>query len=341
MQTQKPGILLINTGTPDSPEIPEVRRYLRQFLWDYRVIDMHPVARWLLLNLVILPTRPKHSSEAYKKIWTDRGSPLIFHSEDLRDGLREKLPTALIEIGMAYGKPSIPDAIDSLLEQGATRIVLVPMFPQYASATVGGVLEVSYKTLSEKMNVPPITTVAPFYNHPAFLDAWAALSKPKLDSFKPEHVLLSYHGLPERHIKNCDPTGSHCLQKDGCCDNYLDANPHCYRAQCYATTKGLVERLGIAPENYSHTFQSKLGKDPWLTPATDTTVAELARKGIRRLAVLSPAFVADCIETDEELGIQAHDSFMENGGEELELLSSLNAKEEWVDAFAQILQENL
>lgn len=341
MLTNKSGILLINTGTPDSPEVPDVRRYLRQFLSDYRVIDMHPIARWLLLNLVILPTRPKESSHAYKQIWTDRGSPLIFHSEDLRDGLRNKLPSTLIEIGMAYGNPSIPDAIDSLLMQGATRIVLAPMFPQYASATVGGVLEVSYKAISQKLNVPPVTTFAPFYNHPAFLDAWASITKPKLDAFNPDHILFSYHGLPERHIKNCDPTGTHCLQKSDCCDHYLDANPDCYKAQCYATTRGLVERLGLKEDDYTLVFQSKLGKDPWITPATDATVEALAQKGIKKLAILSPAFVADCIETIEELGMQAKDSFLENGGEELNLLSSLNGEDAWVNAFAQILQENL
>ena len=318
-----------------------MRRYLKQFLWDYRVIDLKPIPRWLLLNLIILPTRPKESSHAYKQIWTDRGSPLIFHSEDFRDGLRAKFPGAAIEIGMAYGNPSIPDAIDSLLKQGATRIVLAPMFPQYASATVGGVLEVSYKTLSKKMNVPPITTVAPFYNHPAFLDAWASITKAKLDEFQPDHILLSFHGLPERHVRNCDPTGAHCLQKDNCCENYLDANPNCYRAQCVATTKGLVERLGLSESDYTLAFQSRLGKDPWLTPATDATVEELAQKGVKKLAILSPAFVADCIETIEELGMQAKESFEENGGEAFDLLSSLNSEDAWVDAFAQILQENL
>jgi ferrochelatase len=215
------------------------------------------------------------------------------------------------------------------------------MFPQYASATVGGVLEVSYKNISKKMNVPPVTTVSPFYNHPAFLDAWAGITKSKLDDFNPDHVLFSYHGLPERHIRNGDPTGAHCLKKSDCCENYLDANPHCYKAQCFSTTRGLVERLGLKAQDYTLAFQSKLGKDPWITPATDATVEALAQKGVKKLAILSPAFVADCIETIEELGMQAKDSFLENGGEELNLLSSLNSEDAWVNAFAEILRENL
>lgn len=336
---EKPGFLLINTGSPDAPEIPETRRYLRQFLSDPRVIDMSPLGRWLLLNLVILPFRPKESSHAYKKIWTDRGSPLLFHSEDLCDALRTEMPEVLIEIGMAYGKPSIPHAIDKLLTQGATRIVLVPMFPQYASATVGAVLELSYKTMADKINVPPITTVKPFYDHPAFLDAWAAIAKPQLDEFNPDHILMSYHGLPERHIYNGDPTGAHCLKKEHCCENYMDANPYCYRAHCMATTDGIADRLGLAKSDYTLAFQSKLGKDPWLQPATDATVIELAKKGVKKLAILSPAFVADCIETIEEIGIQAREDFEKYGGEEFKLVSSLNSDPAWASGMATILKE--
>ncbi len=337
----KPGFLLINTGSPDAPEIPETRRYLRQFLSDPRGIDMAPLGRWLLLNFIILPFRPKQSSHAYKQIWTDRGSPLIFHSEDFRDALRKELPEVLIEIGMAYGNPSVPDSIDSLLKQGATRIVLVPMFPQYASATVGAVLELSYTTVAEKLNVPPVGTVPPFYNHPAFLDAWAAVAKPQLDAFNPDHILMSCHGLPERHVVNCDPTGAHCLKKENCCETYLDANPSCYRAHCAATTKGIAERLGLTNQDYTLAFQSRLGRDPWLSPATDATVVDLAKKGVKRVAVLSPDFVADCIETIEEIGMQARDGFIENGGDAFKLVSSLNSEPTWATSFAKILKEHL
>ncbi len=335
---QKTGILLVNTGSPDSPEVADVRPYLKQFLSDPRVIDIQPLARWLLVNLIILPTRPKKSAEAYKTIWTDRGSPLISNSEDFRDALRKELPEALIEIGMAYGKPSVPAQMDALIKQGATKLLIVPMFPQYASATVGSVLELTYKTAAHKQNVPAISVLPPFYVEPDFLDAWQAVVQPELDRFKPDHILISFHGLPERQIFKADPTGSHCLKKKDCCENYLNGNPMCYRAHCFATAKGITERLGLAPDKFTVAFQSKLGRDPWLTPATDETVVALAKKGVKRLAIVSPAFVADCIETIEELGGQAKESFEHHGGTDFLLVPSLNATPQWVKAFSGILR---
>ena len=337
----KNGILLINTGSPDSPEVPDVRRYLRQFLSDPRVIDIAPLSRWLLVNFVILPRRPRESAEGYASIWTERGSPLIFNSEDFRDGLRERLPDAAIEIGMAYGGHSIPEGIDRLLSQGVDRIVLAPMFPQYASATVGAVLEVSYRTAARKMNVPALSVIPPFYEDTPFLDAWAAIAGPQLDAFCPDHILMSYHGLPERQIFKCDPSGTHCLKRDDCCERYAEGNPMCYRAHCLATTRGIASRLGLSDSDFTVSFQSRLGREPWLTPATDETVAEKARTGVKRLAVLSPAFVADCIETIEEIGMQARDIFLENGGEEFKLVTSLNSEPVWLDAFARIVREAL
>lgn len=334
----KTGVLLVNTGSPDAPEVSETRRYLRQFLSDPRVIDIAPLKRWLLLNLVVLPRRPKGSAAAYRSIWTDRGSPLIVHSEDFRDGLRTALPDRLIEIGMAYGRPSVPEALDTLLGQGADRVVVAPMFPQYASATVGSALELTYKTAASKRNVTALSAVAPFYDAPEFLDAWAAVARPQLDAFVANHVLFSYHGLPERQIFKCDPTGKHCLKHEDCCERYREANPNCYRAHCFATTRGIVERLGLAEDSYTIAFQSKLGRDHWLGPAADKTIVRLAESGVKRLAVLSPAFVADCIETMEELGVRGKESFLENGGEAFESVSSLNSDPAWVSGFASILR---
>lgn len=338
MGSGKTGILLVNTGSPDAPEVPETRRYLRQFLSDPRVIDISPIARWLLLNFVILPRRPKYSSAAYRSIWTDRGSPLIVNSEDLRDGLRLALPDWIIEIGMAYSRPSVPQALDALLEQGAGRIVVAPMFPQYASATVGSVLELTYKTAASKPNVTALSAVAPFYEEPEFLDAWASVARPQLEDFNADHIFFSYHGLPERQILKCDPTGAHCLKQEDCCERYREANPNCYRAHCFATTRGIVERLGLAKDGFTVAFQSKLGRDPWLSPAADKTIVRLAQSGVKRLAILSPAFVADCIETLEELGIRGKKSFLENGGEAFKLVSSLNSDPAWVSGFASILR---
>lgn len=337
---ERVGIVLINTGSPDAPEIPETRAYLRQFLSDPRVIDLSPLGRWLLLNFVILPFRPKNSAEAYKTIWTGRGSPLIFHSRDFAEALGTYLPDALIEIGMAYGKPSVPTAMDAVLERGATRILLVPMFPQYASATVGSVLELAYTYAASKPNVPPVAVLPPFYKEPEFLNAWAAVAAPELDAFKPDHIIMSYHGLPVRQIYKSDPTGQHCLKRENCCEQYFNHNPMCYRAHCLATTKGIVERLDLRPDDYTLAFQSKLGRTPWLEPATDQTVVALAQRGVKRLAVLSPAFVADCIETIEEIGVQAKESFEQHGGEAFLLVPSLNEHPAWVEGFAAILRRH-
>jgi ferrochelatase len=337
---QKTGILLVNTGSPDSPEVPAVRTYLRQFLSDPRVIDLHPVARWLLVNCIILPTRPKTSAAAYKSIWTDRGSPLVVNSQEFCDALGKQLPGALIEIGMAYGKPSVPAAMDALVAQGATRLMIVPMFPQYASATVGSVLELAYKTAAHRQNVPALSILPPFYEEPEFLDAWAAVARPELDGFRADHIVISFHGLPERHVRKADPTGSHCLAKADCCKHYLDGNPMCYRAHCFATAEGITQRLGLSPDRFTIAFQSRLGRDPWLKPATDETVVALAKNGVKRLAIVSPAFVADCIETLEELGGQAKESFLHHGGADFLFVPSLNAHPQWVSAFAEILRRN-
>jgi ferrochelatase len=304
------------------------------------VIDTSPFARWLLLNLVILPFRPKHSAEAYQSIWTDKGSPLIVHSKDFCDGLSSANPNLLFEIGMAYGKPSIMDSARDLLSRGATRLILVPMFPHYASATIGSVLEFAYSKLAQLPNVPPVDVLPPFYEAPEFLDAWAQIAQPQLDAVKPDHIVISYHGLPERQIRKCDPTGRHCLGSDDCCESYKEHNPSCYKAHCVATTKGLVQRLGLEREQYTLAFQSKLGRDPWLAPATDATLADLAQKGFKKVAVLCPAFVADCIETIEEIGMQGKDTFVENGGDSLHLVSSLNSEGQWVDAFSALLRRS-
>lgn len=338
MATQKTGVLLINTGSPDAPEVRETRAYLRQFLSDPRVIDIAPLKRWLLLNCIILPFRPKHSAAAYRSIWTDKGSPLIVHSENFRDGIRKLLPDKIVEIAMAYGRPSIPEALESLVNQGAGRVIVAPMFPQYASATFGSVLEGVYAAAASRPNVIPLAALAPFYEELGFLDAWAAVAGPELDSFAPDHVLFSYHGLPERQVRKCDPTGSHCLQSEDCCDRYREANPNCYRAHCFATTRGIVERLGLKPGDYTLAFQSKLGRESWLPPATDETLIRLAKSGVKKIAVISPAFVADCIETIEELGVRGRESFLENGGVELHLVPSLNEHPAWVEGFAAILQ---
>ena len=336
--TEKIGFLLVNTGSPAQPKTRETRAYLRQFLSDPRVIDMPAWRRWLLLNLVILPLRPRKSAHAYRQVWTDGGSPLIVNSQAFCDALAPLLPQSEIEIAMAYGNPSVASSMESLIEKGVGRIVAAPMFPQYASATFGSVLEAVYATAGKMKNVPPVSVLPPFYGDAGFLDAWAEVARPQLDTFKPDHILFSFHGLPERQIRDCDPTGSHCLASDDCCARYTEANPNCYRAHCFQTAAGIVERLGLAKEDYTIVFQSKLGRDPWLGPAADEMLVAKAREGVKRLAVVSPAFVADCLETLEELGLRGRESFQENGGGDFLLVSSLNDHPSWVQAFASLVR---
>ena len=335
--TERVGILLINTGSPDAPETAETRTYLRQFLSDPRVIDIAPWKRWLLLNLVILPFRPKHSAHAYRQIGTDGGSPLLVNSRAFRDALAPLLPQAEIEIAMAYGNPSVPEVMNSLIEKGVDRIVAAPMFPQYASATFGSVLEAVYGAAGKLKFVPPISALPPFYKDAGFLDAWAEVARLQLDKFKPDHTLFSFHGLPERQIHKCDPTHAHCLIAAQCCERFREANPNCYRAHCFATAQGLTERLGLAQDRFTLCFQSKIGRIPWLTPATDQEIVRRAKEGLKRLAILSPAFVADCLETLEELGLRAKGDFLAHGGEAFHLVSSLNDHPSWVKAMANLI----
>lgn len=332
---EKLGVLLVNTGSSSAPETKETRVYLRQFLSDPRIIDIAPWKRWLLLNLIILPLRPKKTAEAYRQIWTDRGSPLIAISEDFRDLLQQRLPDHVVRIGMAYGDPSVAQGMDELIDAEVDRIIVVPMFPQFASATTGSVLEAAYTIAGKKWNVPSLTALPAFYDDPAFIDAWEAVAKPQLEGFNPDHVLMSFHGLPERQVRKGDPTGQHCLCRPDCCDVKVSANRNCYRHHCIETGKRIVERLGLSEDQYTVTFQSRLGRDPWLTPATDETIAKLGKQGVKRLAILSPAFVADCLETLEEIGIGGKETFLENGGEEYLLVPSLNTEPKWVEALAR------
>jgi len=332
------GILLVNTGSSSAPETAETREYLRQFLSDPRIIDLPAWRRWIIVNCFILPFRPKQTAEAYRAVWTDRGSPLISISEDFAAALAQQLPDMTIEIGMAYGVPSIETGIDNLMEEGVDRIIVVPMFPQYASATTGAVMERSFTYAAKQWNVPFLSVLPPYYDDEGYIAAWEAVAAEKLAAFGPDHVLLSYHGLPERQIKKGDATGSHCLVANDCCSVENGANKNCYRRQCSYTARKIMERLGLTDENCTLTFQSRLGREPWLAPATDQTVVALAESGVKRLAVLSPAFTADCLETLEEIGMQAKESFLEHGGEAFELIPSLNTHPTWVAAMADLLK---
>lgn len=331
------GVLLINLGTPDAPDATAVRRYLREFLSDPRVIDLAPPARWLLLNAVILPFRPKQSAAAYRHVWTDEGSPLLVESERLRDAVAARLPQATVALGMRYGSPSLEHALDQLRAAGCERLVVFPLYPQYASSSTGSSLEAVYRLVAERWNTPSVAVVPPFYDDPGFIEACAAVGRPILDELAPDHVLMSFHGLPERHIRKSDAAGGHCLASAGCCDRMQPANRACYRAQCFATARALAGALQLAPDTWSVSFQSRLGRTPWIQPYTDEVLPALAARGARRVAVYCPAFVADCLETLEEIGLRAEADFRAAGGEALRLIPAVNSHPRWVDAVVDLL----
>jgi ferrochelatase len=332
----------VNLGTPDSTSVADVRRYLREFLSDPRVLDISPVLRSFLLNVVILPRRPKESAAAYRQIWTERGSPLLFHGQDLVAKVKVRLGDDVpVELAMRYQNPSIASALERFRDNGVDRVVVLPLFPQYSSAAWGSAVEKVFAEASRLWNVPAVHVVPPFYDHPGFLDAFAGVARPVIQDLEPEMVLMSFHGLPERHcIKSDTSGGAHCLRSDSCCERIVEANRNCYRAQCFATAQGLVERLGLSEDGHVVTFQSRLGRDPWIRPYTDEVVVELAKKGVKKVAILSPAFVADCLETLEELAIRASEDFRKHGGEELRLVPSLNSEDAWADAVVRIVREN-
>ena len=339
----KRGLLLLNLGTPDAPETGPVRRYLREFLNDPRVVDIHPVGRWLLLNLIILPVCPAKSAEAYRKIWTKEGSPLLVFSRALTAAVTERLGGEYeVELGMRYGNPSIPDAIAKLRSRGVSDFTVLPLYPHEAASSSASSLARTYEVLAGGWDVPNVRAVPAFYEHPGFLDAFTTVARPVIADLRADHVLFSFHGVPERHVKKSDPTGQHCLAAASCCDALTDANRHCYRAQCYATARGLAERLGLGAQGqgWSVSFQSRLGRTPWVKPYTDVVLPELAQRGVKRLAVMCPAFVADCLETLEEVGIRAREQFVEAGGEALALVPSLNAHPSWVDAVVRMVRES-
>jgi ferrochelatase len=335
------GLLLVNLGTPRAPTTAEVRRYLRQFLSDPRVIDIHPIARALLLNLIILPFRSSKSAAAYAKIWDGRGSPLLAHSQDLTAGVAERLGSGWrVELGMRYGDPSIASAVDRLRAAAVDRIVVFPLYPQYASSSSGSSIEEVFRILRGSAAVPSLSVIGAFYDDPGFLAAFAAVGSGVIASEAPDHVLLSFHGLPERHVKATDATGAHCLASGSCCESMVEANRDCYRAQCYATARGLATRLGLAPERWSVSFQSRLGRTPWIRPYTDEVLPQLAAAGKKKVVVFCPAFVADCLETVEEIGMRGRESFLAAGGTALTLVPSLNATPAWSDAVVTLARRH-
>jgi len=336
--TPKTGVLLINLGTPLAPEPRPVGRYLREFLGDPSVIDLPGPLRRALVNCIIVPRRAPKSAEAYRKIWTSKGSPLLVHSYVLRDALGERLIHHPLDLGMRYGRPSIAGALERLSLRGCTRVVCLPLYPHAAESSTGTAARAVHEAAAG-LNGFEVEVLPEYYDHPAWIEAVRASAAPSLAEAGPDHVLFSFHGLPERHIHKADSSGD-CLKTPDCCEPLCDANRHCYKSQCLSSANAIAAALELAPDAWSSSFQSGLGRR-WILPSTEETLAALAHSGVRKLAVLTPGFSVDCLETLEELSIRGAETFHAAGGEELHVLPCLNASPEWVEALAMMLEPHL
>lgn len=333
---RKTGILLINLGTPDDPSVRSVRRYLREFLLDPRVIDLPFFWRYLLVYGLILPFRPFKAAHAYKKIWQPAGSPLRTHTQAFAQKLAVTLGSSYqVSVAMRYGNPTMASALAALAN--CKKIIVLPLFPQYSSAATGSALAHALRHIAQPWNIPELHVIDSFYARQEFIDPWSTLLQPYL--VDPENFLLfSYHGLPERHIDK-----SHCqaaCQRIVACPSVDKKNYFCYRAQCYQTTRLLAQKLALTPERYTTSFQSRLGRIPWIQPYTENILPQLYAQGIRKLVVACPAFVADCLETLEEIGMQAQEQWHALGGESFALVPCLNDHPAWVQGVTSILQAN-
>lgn len=332
----KKGILLINLGTPDSPSVSDVRRYLDQFLMDERVIDISKLGRTLLVKGIIVPFRGPKSAKTYQKIWTKEGSPLMVYTEKAARLLQQQLGDEyLVALGMRYQNPSIESALEILKKAAVDSIKVIALFPQYASATTGSVHQKVMELVSKWQNIPPVSFVNSFYDHPGIIKIFADNArKHQPDTY--DHFIFSFHGLPQRQLIKADETKTTCLQSGDCCARITDNNKFCYSAQCHQTARLIAAELNIPADKYTVTFQSRLGKEPWVQPYTSETIHNLAHKGIKRLMVFSPAFVADCLETIYEIAEEYDIEFKDLGGEHLQLVESLNTHPEWINVMAEL-----
>ncbi len=323
-------LLLVNLGSPASTEVADVRRYLNQFLMDPYVIDLPWPVRRLLVSLILLK-RPAQSAHAYASIWWPEGSPLVVLSRRLQQAMQAQWRHGPVELAMRYGQPSIESALLRLAGQGIQQVTLAPLYPQFADSTVTTVIEEAKRVVRAHNLSLRIAVLPPFYDQPEYLDALVDSARPYLDQDF-DHLLLSFHGLPERHLHKLDPSG-HCLQGADCCRTAApEVLAHCYRAQCLASAEAFASRMGLRPEQWSVSFQSRLGRAKWIEPYTETRLDQLGKQGVKKLLVMCPAFVADCIETLEEIGDRGLEQFQAAGGESLQLVPCLNDHPSWVAA---------
>ena len=323
-------VLLVNLGSPDSPTESDVRKYLGQFLMDGRVLDAPYPIRFGIVHFAILPSRPKHSAEAYRSIWTPEGSPLVVTSRHVQQLLQARLSVP-VELAMRYQNPSITSAVDRLNAQNIEELLLIPLFPHYAMSSFETAVVETARVVQERAPGMQLLVMPPYFDEPNYISALKATAQPSLAAGY-DHVLFSFHGVPERHLRKTNPHCGQCLKSGKNCAGVDPAESRCYRAQCFRTVEALVSAAGI--RQHSVAFQSRLGRDPWLTPFTDAEIQRLAKSGIKKLLVICPAFVSDCLETLEEIGQRGRESFLQAGGQELKLIPCLNENPAWIDALA-------
>ncbi len=336
----KKGILLVNLGTPDSPSTADVRKYLAEFLMDPRVIDVNPVLRTLLVRGIIVPFRSPKSAKLYKAIWSDEtGSPLMHYSKLQHKALSERLGDEYqVELAMRYQSPSIAEALGRLKEALVESIQVLALFPQYASASTGSVYDKVMEIVKDWQTIPTISFINSFHDNEGMIETFAANGR----KYQPEtydHILFSFHGLPQRQLKKCDHIGNYCLKNSDCCATLNDVNKYCYSAQSHHTAHLIAQKLNLPKDKYSICFQSRLGNDPWVKPYTSEVIEHLAKEGKKRLLVFCPAFVADCLETVYEVTEEYGAEFKALGGEHIQLVESLNDSPTWIDALEKMVLE--
>ncbi len=336
--TNRKGILLVNLGSPKSTSVADVREYLDEFLMDEKVIDYPWFFRSLLVQGIILRTRPAKSAEAYKTVWTEEGSPLIVITKQIQKKLQQTVSVP-VEIGMRYAEPSIETGIKKLVDQGVTEIVLFPLYPQYAMSTTETVIEKAEEVRIAKFPGVRINYVQPFYNREIYVDCLAESIREKLPA-EYDALQFSFHGVPERHIYKTDPTKT-CNLNDCCSRKSNPSHSFCYRHQCFKTVEAVMEKLNIPREKTVVSFQSRLGKDKWIEPYTDETLENLPKKGVKNLAIVCPAFVSDCLETLEEISVEGREEFLHAGGENFHYLPCLNDEDRWIDVVKTLCEEKL
>jgi ferrochelatase len=334
----KRGIILMNLGSPDSTEVSDLRRYLNEFLMDGRVIDYPFLFRLMLVRGIIVPFRAAKSAEAYKKIWTKEGSPLIVLTKELQRSLQQNVSEP-VEVAMRYGNPSMANAYDALSKKNPDmeEVILVPMYPHYAMSSYETAVAYAKEIHHKRKYSFKITFIRPFYDEPDYINALAESIKPFLQQ-EYDHILFSYHGVPERHIFKGDMTGQHCLKVENCCAIDSPAHKQCYRHQCLKTTNLVAQKLNLPSEKFSYSFQSRLGRAEWLKPYTAMRLEQMPKEGIKKLLVVCPAFVSDCLETLEEIAETGKESFLHAGGESFTMIPCLNVHPLWVQTIAKYIE---